>query len=184
MMLPRFTAEDAHRAWEAWGCNCGPTALAVVTGMTLDEVRPHLDGFDARRYTNPTMMFGALKSIGVQHWRIGAQWPAFGLARIQWEGPWTRPGVPMRARYRYTHWVGSYLGMRGCGVYDCNAMANGTGWVSKLDWEREIVPWILSEMYPRASGKWHVTDGIEVARPNAEVKTPWRCPCRHSWPVS
>ena len=108
-MLPRFTPDDAQSAWERWGCNCGPTALAVMAGATLDEVRPHLSGFDGKRYTNPTMMFGALKSIGLSFNRIGAAWPRYGLARIQWEGPWTQPGVPMRARYRFTHWVASWM---------------------------------------------------------------------------
>jgi hypothetical protein len=171
-MLPKFTPDDAQHAWEAWGCNCGPTALAVMMGMTLDEVRPHMQGFDAKHYTNPTMMFDALKSIGRRWWKIGTEWPAYGLARIQWEGPWTQPGVPMRVRYRYTHWVaGWYTAERGYGVYDCNAMANGTGWVRRSDWEREIVPWILSEAVPRANGRWHVTHGIEIERSQSYLQS-------------
>lgn len=162
-MLARFSPDDAQQAFDAWGCNCGPTALAVVLGQRLDDVRPMLVGFDAKRYTNPTMMFDALKASGVEWKRIGATWPSYGLARIQWEGPWTAPGVPMRVRYRHTHWVASWMtDTRGHGVYDCNAMANGTGWCRREEWESVIVPWILSEAVPRASGKWHVTHGIEV----------------------
>jgi hypothetical protein len=166
MMRPRFTADDARRAHEEWGCNCGPGALAAIAGLTLAEARPHLQGFDAKRYTNPTMMFGALDSIGVPWRRLPAlEWPAYGLARIQWEGPWTRPGVPMRARYRYTHWVGGYQSPdRGYGVWDINAMANGSGWGSLADWERHMVPY-LTKLYPRATGAWHITHGIEVTRP-------------------
>lgn len=170
-MLPRFTPDDAQRAFDDWGCNCGPTALAVMSGMTLDEVRPHLIGFDAKRYTNPTMMFDALKSLGLSHDRIGARWPRYGLARIQWEGPWTAPGVPMRVRYRFTHWVASWItDARGHGVYDCNAMGNGTGWCRREDWESDIVPWILREAVPRADGKWHVTHGIEVPTPEQRLE--------------
>ncbi len=165
-MLPRFTPDDAERAWEAWGCNCGPTALAVMAGLALDDVRLHLQGFDAKRYTNPTMMFDALKSIGLPFHKIGARWPRYGLVRIQWEGPWTEPGVPVRARYRYTHWVAGWdADERGYGVFDVNCMNNGNGWVARPEWERVIVR-AITEQYKRATGRWHVTHGIEVPRPD------------------
>lgn len=171
-MLPRFTANDAERAWADWGCNCGPGALAVMAGITLDEVQPHMVGFGAKRYTNPTMMFEALLSIGLPFRRVGAQWPRYGLARIQWEGPWTEPGVPMRVRYRYTHWVaGWHTDTRGYGIFDINCMANGTGWVSRPEWEQTIVP-AITEQYKRASGRWHVTHGIEVSRPDLRLEQP------------
>ena len=45
-MTPRFTLDDAERAWRDWGCNCGPGALAATMGMTLDDwsrvIVPHL----------------------------------------------------------------------------------------------------------------------------------------------
>jgi hypothetical protein len=31
----RFTAVDAERASDEWGCNCGPSALAAITGRSL-----------------------------------------------------------------------------------------------------------------------------------------------------
>jgi hypothetical protein len=173
-IAPRFTLADADRAHDEWGANCGPGALAAIMGMTLDEVRPHLIGFDYKRYTNPTMMFDALKSIGAKY-RSAALgyaltpddfigWPRYGLVRIQWEGPWTRPEVPMRARYRYTHWVGGQGGRSSYGVFDINCMNNGTGWCSLQDWTRVIAPHLISQ-YPRASGKWHITHSIEIKQP-------------------
>jgi len=63
----RFTLADADRAADLWGMNCGPGALAAVCGLTLDEVRPHMGDFESKGYTNPTLMFAALKSIGVKH---------------------------------------------------------------------------------------------------------------------
>ena len=107
MTPPPFTADDAERAHAVWGANCGPGSLAAIMGMTLDDVRPHLLGFDAKRYTTPSMMNDALRSIGRPWKKIGAAWPGYGLVRVQWEGPWTDPGVPMVARYRYTHWIGA-----------------------------------------------------------------------------
>lgn len=167
---PRFTEADAQRAFDEWGCNCGPGALAAVMGMTLDEVRPHLPGFDEKRYTNPLMMYAALRSIG-RPWKrniIGGHpgfWPCFGLVRVQWEGPWTLPGVPQRARYRYTHWIGAARGNGGVGVFDINCMNNGTGWVALDDWTSTVVPAITSE-YKRATGAWHITHSLEAGAPN------------------
>ena len=170
-MIPvRFTQDDANRAHDEWGANCGPGALAAIMGMTLDEARPRLIGFDAKGYTNPTMMFDALKSVSadfaVRRFPDGRycdlDWPLFGLARIQWEGPWTNPGVPMRARYRYTHWVGANRAdLRNIGIFDINCMNNGTGWCALKDWAEVIAPHLIAQ-YPRASGKWHITHAIEV----------------------
>jgi len=161
---PRFSLEDADRAHEEWGANCGPGALAAIMGMTLDEVRPHMGDFERKHYTNPTLMNDALRSIGRPWRKIGAIWPQYGLVRVQWEGPWTEPGVPMRARYRYTHWIGATLVNGQVGVFDINCIDNGSGWVSLGNWETIVVPH-LTALYPRASGKWHITHAIEIHPP-------------------
>lgn len=162
-MTPLFTMEDAERAYEEWGANCGPGALAAICGKTLEDVRPHIPLFAERRYTNPSMMFEALRNLA-RDWvpRADKEWPSWGLVRVQWEGPWTKPNVPMRARYRYTHWIGACARDRkNIGVFDINCMNNGTGWVSLSLWATEIVPW-LTKQYPRADGKWHITHSLEV----------------------
>lgn len=169
-METRFSDADAGRAHAEWGANCGPGALAAIMGMTLDEVRPHMIGFEAKRYTNPSMMNAALRSIGRPWRKIGATWPAFGLVRVQWEGPWLKPGVPMVARYRWTHWIGAREGPLpgNPGVFDINAICNGSGWVSRSDWARHIAPWIIKEMVPNGDGGWHLTHAIEIeCRPAA-----------------
>jgi hypothetical protein len=165
---PRFTLADAERAHDEWGANCGPGALAAIMGMTLDEVRPHMLGFESKGYTNPTMMFEALGYVGAR-WQLlkSPVWPNYGLARIQWEGPWTKPGVPIRARYRYTHWVGAQRGYSSIGIFDINCMNNGTGWCSLDDWRRGIVPHLVA-LYPRADGKWHITHAIEIAKSSGQ----------------
>ena len=80
----------------------------------------------AKHYTNQTLMNDALRSIGRPWKNIGAIWPNYGLVRVQWEGPWTNPGVPMRARYRYTHWIGAETGRASIGIFDINCMNNGS----------------------------------------------------------
>ena len=164
-------AAEAEAAHAKWGANCGPAALAAIMGLTLDQVRPHMGDFESKGYTNPTLMFAALDSIG-RRWRrarcvdtpFGMRWPDYGLVRVQWEGPWTAPGVPLRARYRFTHWVAAAREGAGVAVFDVNASGNGSGWCSVEDWESVVVPWILSECVPRATGGWHMTHVIEVSQ--------------------
>jgi hypothetical protein len=176
----RFSLQDVDRAYEEWGCNCGPGAVAAICGLTLDEVRAHLQDFEKKRYTNPTMMRAILNSLGVR-WackRLTADWPLYGLARVQWEGPWTEPGVPMAARYRKTHWVGANAEDRSnIGIFDINCMNSG-GWVPLDCWASVIVPHILKG-YPGANGRWHITHAVEVHIGSARsahqpVRRTWR----------
>jgi hypothetical protein len=159
-----FTLADAEAAAVAWGANCGPGALAAVLGLTLEDVRPHLVDFTRKGYTNPTMMLDALRSLGVVWSHATADWPDGGLVRVQWEGPWTAPGVPVRARYNYTHWVGSRQGAAGIEIFDINCICAG-GWVPLAEWRDEVVPWLLRECYPRANGRWHTTHRLKCSAP-------------------
>lgn len=174
MKRPRFTAADAERASKAWGANCGPAAIAAIMHLTLDEVRPYMGDFERKHYTNPTLMFatlGRLREAGIcRSWRIGPKlWPAYGLVRIQWEGPWMRPGVPIAARYRHTHWVGAATVNDRIGVFDVNALANGSGWADVEDWSEILVPHLISECVPGGDGRWLITHAIEVELAEAEA---------------
>jgi hypothetical protein len=133
--------------------------------MTPDEIRPHLLEFETKRYTNPRLMFAILRGLGVQ-WRAHKDplWPEFGLVRVQWAGPWTRLGVPIRARYRHTHWIASCIrhGRAGShGVFDVNCVNSG-GWVHFADWAVVVVPHLLKCCEPRASGHWWLTHCLEI----------------------
>jgi hypothetical protein len=165
---PRFTAADAERAHAEWGANCGPGAIAAIAGLSLDELRPSLGDFEAKGYANPTLMFQTLDRLGLK-WgrRRDKDWPDWGLVRIQWHGPWTKPGVPPRVAYRHTHWVASCRhvpegGALEIGVFDINCMASH-GWVALDDWRDKVVPWLTEDM-PRADGQWHITHALEVER--------------------
>lgn len=173
---PRFNVDDAQRAFDLWGANCGPGALAAICGLTLDEVRPHMGDFERKLYTNPTLMLAALLSLCeaglingyLRDMRKQPPWPRYGLARIQWEGPWTKPGVPARVAYRHTHWVGVCgFNPTNVGIFDINMISNGTGWGSLENWRTIMVPLLLKECVPRADGKWHLTHAIEIDRARA-----------------
>lgn len=144
-MQVRFTLDDAVRAADEWGANCGPGALAAVLGITLDQVRPLIYGFDTKRYTSPSMMFAALKASRRAWKKTEAPWPKHGLARVQWHGPWMNPGVPVRARYRHTHWVGAHEGDAGHHIFDINCICVG-GWVHFEEWSVHVVPWLIKEL--------------------------------------
>lgn len=154
------TLEDAQAAYDAWGANCGPGALAAALDKTLGEVRPHLLGFDAKRYTNPTMMLNALRQLGVR-WKDVPRWPTNGLVRVQWGGPWLRPGVPIAARYRHTHWIATRLTGDELRAFDINGAC--VGWMPFEEWSGRLVPWLLGQVAPRNDGTWHATHRLELA---------------------
>src|SRR5713226_7697451 len=91
-----FSRDNAKRANEEWGLNCGPAAIAAILGLSLEALRPHLGDFEKKHYTNPTLMYAILRELGVgftvhnMHRREGFEesppWPRYGLARVQWEG--------------------------------------------------------------------------------------------------
>lgn len=172
----RFTAEEAHRAAEEWQFNCGPGALCAITRKTPSEIRPFMGDFETKGYTNPTLMASILDGLAIPFQRIfeatGAErrpWgdhdlPEFGLMRVQWGGKWTRQGVPMRARYRYSHWV-AVDRAQPIHVFDVNAACVG-GWIPWDEWTTQLVPWLLKECHPTASGEWWPTHCWQVPRPS------------------
>ncbi len=169
-----YTAEQAAAANAEWGFNCGPGALCAVLGATPEALRSRLLDFESKGYTNPLLMRNILRTLRVEHrYRADLAWPGFGLVRIQWGGPWLAPGVPVRARYRHTHWVAAATAERfpefktlsSVGIFDVN-----TGfWTTFEAWRDNVVPWLLRECEPRADGSWSVTHSIEVIRGNLNV---------------
>lgn len=160
----RFGVDEAQAAADAWQFNCGPGALCAVLDKTPAEIRPHLGDFERKGYTNPKLMAEILRRLNVTYFKpMSDDWPIFGLVRVQWAGPWTRSGVPLRARYRHSHWVASSRpsaeGERY--VFDVNAVCAG-GWLSYQEWSQQLVPWLLRECEPKADGRWWPTHRWEV----------------------
>lgn len=179
MNTVRFTLAAAQAAAEEWNFNCGPASLCAVLDMTPAELRPHLLDFEKKGYTNPTLMASILRGLGVKftrrfecveilnhaHFPQWSGWPTFGLARIQWAGPWTKEGVPMAARYRKTHWIGVRRKLAVCDVFDVNALSRPAGpWMPLGEWRTVMVPHILTHCVPKANGEWWPTHCWEITR--------------------
>ncbi len=159
-----YDEHESYKAYQEWGCNCGPSALATMINLKPDDVRPHIKGFDEKKYTSPTMMKDAIASLGLGFVQSGVTldpppYPFYGVIRIQWDGPWCRPEVPKRVAYRYTHWIGAMTFAGSLYVFDVNS-----GWSRKDVWEKETVP-TLTKLYPKSNGKYFPTHIWNIAIP-------------------
>lgn len=158
------TLDEAQSAYDSWGANCGPGALAAALNTTLEAVRPHLVGFDLKRYTNPTMMFRALRELGAE-WKEVPGWPENGVVRVQWGGPWMKPGVPIRARYRHTHWIATRLVGDELFAFDINGAC--VGWMPFEEWSGQLAPWLIREVVPKGDGTWNATHRLQMSTKSA-----------------
>jgi len=155
-----FTQAEFNAAAKAWGCNCGPSALAFSCQCSLETAHLAIPHFDKRRYTSPSMMEDALDWLRIafvpeptRHLRgqdasshvraMFDETPA--LVRVQWGGPWYG-----RYAYRHTHWISCCPVQDGRRfVFDCN------GGISECArWLQEIVPLLIPK---RGDGTWFPT---------------------------
>lgn len=158
-----FTQDELRSAAEAWGCNCGPSALAFALQTTLEEVRPAIPEFETRGYTAPNMMRQALANLGrrveIVRNPSGGRNRGFGidtmfagpmsLVRIQWTGPWTADGKTAKWAARQTHWIACWHDDGPKFVFDCNSGITSFGW-----WESNTVN-AITKTIPRADGDWY-----------------------------
>jgi hypothetical protein len=171
----QFSHDDIVQANADWGCNCGPAALAFALQTGLDDVRPAMmaAGFGVKGHTTPTMMSAALVAMNAKKRQVQVPVRNAGggldieplfveslitLVRVQWTGPWTRPGTSPRWAYAYTHWIATWAERGVPLVFDCN------GGVQHVErWEYETVPAITSQI-SRADGGWHPTHVWHIAK--------------------
>ncbi len=156
-----FTEAECREAFEQWGANCGPTALAFALQIPLAQVRGTIPGFEEKRYTSPTMMILAVSNL---HRRVEVaepipgvkrldphRWQNLSLVRVQWTGPWTKPGMNPKWAYNYTHWIATWMSGDVPMIFDING-----GILTFEEWKAEIVP-ALTAATPRADGGWFPT---------------------------
>lgn len=178
MQIP-FTDEQVRTAYQTWGCNCGPLALAFAMQMPLSFVKPLIPNFQSKRHTNPTMMRAALNAAGQEFKviQLPVQKPGWGLdiapmygersnppldycpCPYKTESPphlvrvqWTGPWMEAGAKpkWRYRHTH-----------WICTWLERGrplvfdcNGGIMHHDtWETEIVP-MICETIPQADGGW------------------------------
>lgn len=188
--LPFLTPEVCDAAFDEWNFSCGPAAVCALTEMSPNDIRPYLFDFEQKGHTNPTLMKQILLALGLEIRSVfqpdaditeppeNPIYPEVGLVRIQWAGRWTGPGVPVRARYRKTHWVAvrpSTFPLRNPkssprDVFDVNAVRWG-GWIPWRGWKDELVPWIIRECVKGGTGVWWPTHCWEVSGPLVEDLT-------------
>lgn len=173
---PIFTKRDFEVANNQWGCNCGPSAIAAVLGLSLDEVGNLMKPlqFHSKRFTNPTMARGTLRAAGVRIRELSLRdreqnvFPRRGLVQIQWTGPWTREGANKRWAYMHTHWIAAWETMRESGylgemqifteVFDCNVI----DFVCPLNnWQLFVAPKLAASI-PRGDLGWFIKHSWEI----------------------
>lgn len=156
-----FTEEDSAKAFDEWGANCGPNALAFALQVPIESVRGKIHEFDEKRYTSPTMMKHVIAEMGRQFRAMSAPMgesldvmifgPCLAVVRIQWTGPWTSEGANPKWAYRQTHWITTWADAGNPMVFDVNG-----GIMEFHRWCNEIVPLLTAET-PRADGGWFPT---------------------------
>lgn len=161
-----FDRNKASVAAQEWGFNCGPAAICAVLNVTPNKLRANMGNFEQKGYTNPGLMKEVLLRCGAKIQLTyrkdephGMPIVQHGVMRVQWGGPWTKPGVPMRVRYRHTHWVA--VRNHSAEVFDVNAVGLG-GWIKESVWATELVPWLIQVCEPKGDGSWWPTHVFEV----------------------
>lgn len=148
-------AEAAHKAWKA---TCGPCMLAAMLRVPVNAVRKLFPEFPSRDYTNLTAMKLALYGALVPYNVVKATELAYGLAQVQFTGPWSQPEVNPKVSYLHTHWIGlATTPEYGLLAYEINAgsLEHIWGqWVPMAFWESEVLPLLLTQ-HPRADGGYH-----------------------------
>lgn len=159
-----FIPPDLDAENDRWGANCGPGALAAVLGKPIAAVRPAFPWFPASTWTNQRRMEQALHAMGAR-WRADRAVDALGVgeagvALVQFEGPWTAPGVDPRRAPPHTHWIGVArvpFVERGLPVSEPMLFAydvNDAPWFPMEAWERFTLPKLLRD-HRRATG-WRI----------------------------
>lgn len=160
-----FGVAEQQDAYDRFGANCGPGALAALLGVTPHEIVPLLGPeFQRLGGTTEVMIEEILTRSGLDWGRPAAPcWPDLGIVRIQWDGPWIGDPDPIE-KLRHSHWVlASTRGLPHVMIFDINAISAG-GWLSLREWSDDLVPWLLDLAEPDAYGEWWISDTLALKR--------------------
>jgi hypothetical protein len=147
---PVFIPWDLEIAGINFGANCGPISFAVTVEREVCRTMKFFPHFNYSRSTNLTQMLRAYREVGYEIQINKCELPEFGVALIQWTGPWTAKHFFSRWSLFYTHWIA---------VKDRWIFDHTVGeWLEFSQWENEVTPDFISQI-PRATG-WAVKYGV------------------------
>lgn len=150
---------DIETAASEWGANCGPCSLAALLDVPVAKVKAVLNGFDKRKYMNPTHMKEALTRAGIEHRSLGRQMPTHGLAFIQWGGHEKKPHF---VQYQFTHWIAVEPPPSNViDVWPTVFEVNAPYLVEFREWERQMPD--IAQRGGIGDGTYFVRTGIEVS---------------------
>lgn len=171
---------DVNEAYDAWGCNCGPTAIAAILGKSMAAVRHAFPWFPDRPRCSPTQLGEALATLqqpvcwttlGMNRGPIEEQkerFPGQGLVVVQIDGPWCDLANKLAA-YRYLHTVACQRVAGLLFVYDINAGPDESpgGWLPFPMWNHYVMAELVKDK-KRATG-WFVRSVFELPQPRLMV---------------
>lgn len=94
------------------------------------------------------MMTAALINLNMSHRLVkGLKTSALceGINRVQWEGSWLNPGVPVAAAYHHTHWIAHSNGFVLCTATCSDMWLQVDRWAEYLAAEKK--PWHVTHHY-------------------------------------
>lgn len=165
--LLRFGPDEIRAAYELWGCNCGPAALAACLGLELDAIRSAIGRFDQLGYINREMMFEAVVKLGfrcredlVADQDGVDRYPSHGLCLVQFGGPWIDGEKPNpKWASRHTHWIACKIVGVQTWIFDINCL----GWSTYQRWAEGTMPF-LSKADRYRDGTYFLRNSWEVRR--------------------
>lgn len=142
---------DCEQAYDVFGANCGPASIAAILNRNVMDIRSYLDGFEQRKYMNPTHVKATLDKMRIGYKVLGTQMPINGLVFIQWGG---HENKPITAQYRFTHWIAIEYGT----VFEVNAPQI----VTWQQWQK-VMPGIIKEE-GHGNGSFFIRSALEIVR--------------------
>lgn len=163
-VLP-YTLLESAQAHAEWNAMCGHHSIAAAVGVGLDAIRDA--GVPLKGWMSPTMITRTLEALHVQFTQrhlSPARSPANVLSapspqilRMQFEGSWMRPGVPVGAQYQRTHYI-ALFGPPEQPALIMDPLLNACGIHAVDDWlAKARTPDYLAESSFKGTTGWHFT---------------------------
>ena len=167
MELP-YTAAQAKAAHDDWNAMCGHYSIAAATDSPLEDIRTA--GVPLKGWMSPTMISNTLVALKIPLRRFLLKDEGFhdasyilglnninsgSILRIQWEGSWMNPGVPIGAQYQRTHYIACKDGTIMDPAFDPAVSLRVEDWLQVVT--NDIVPAIKGSTGYHFTHAWIIT---------------------------